>query len=642
MRWKELPAGPLGARASIPGIDAALVWADASGWRDFRRPGEDLPVRIPAILEIAHGRRAEFDALVGSKSVPPAYRADRRFVTASLATDGMRRVISRLGADGPIRRLELQMPYIPLRPRPAGPPSTPSRSAAPPRSSSKVLIGVIDHGCPFAHLGLRQGRGTRILGLWLQDAQPSAAACAVGSLPGGFGYGVQLDRTALDAIMAAHTDTAGTIDEAACYEALYLSDLRHRYSHGAAALTACSGTRPPTVRFARDDMSPTLDDLADAAARSDVIFVQGPRDAQQDSSSGGLGRNLLDALTYILSCAGETTETIVVNCSDGSSRGSHDGHWLVTDALEEALDRASASRQAWMTVPAGNTGNDARHAKLSLSRSGAWAGVDLLVNPESETATQAIVRVPADIDDLEIRVVPPGVRAGAGLATVTEGRACGLYREGSVVCAVVFPRRGPNASVEALVTWAPTAASSEGPGGLGGLWRLEFRSRRGSTASLNVYIPRTQRNAPQLSRGRQARFVDTSSDGDYDPQRWLRALEVDPPSPRSPIRRSGSLTSLATVRTGSRVVVVGGRFLREARVVPYSSLGPNVPVTPSIGSSRVEPDACRPTDISRGQPGIPVCGVLSGQVVTANGTSFAAPQRARELANHARKVQRRR
>lgn len=38
-----LPAGPLALSPATPGIDPALVWADATGWRDFRRPPSAPP-----------------------------------------------------------------------------------------------------------------------------------------------------------------------------------------------------------------------------------------------------------------------------------------------------------------------------------------------------------------------------------------------------------------------------------------------------------------------------------------------------------------------------------------------------------------------------------------------------------------------
>ncbi len=637
MRWSILPTGPLNARADLSGIDAALVWADASKWCDFRRPSEGLPTRVPAILEIALGSRAEFDALCSSTIIPRAYSSERRFVTAEFTMDDLRRIVRRIGVGAPVVRLELQAPYIPSRPRPIAVHAPPRRWAAAPRSQSKVLLGVIDHGCPFAHATLRQGRGTRVLGLWMQDPYPSVQIATAGVIPRDFGYGVQLDRTALNRAIAAHSDSTGTVDEAGCYESLGMIDLRYRYSHGGAALTTLAGTRPPIVRLPREADPPSLECIGDIAANSDIVFVQGPRDAQQDSSSGGLGRNLLDALTYILSCAGDRTESVIINCSDGTSRGSHDGRWLITEALQEALTRAAASRRVRLIVPAGNTGNDARHAELVPERPGEWTGVDLFINPDTETATQVIVRVPAELDDLEIRVAPPGRRGNSAHdGAVASGEARGLYERERAICAVIFPKRGPAASVEALVTWAPTAGTDARSQCPAGLWRLELRSRSGSRAPVHLYIPRTQGNSPQLERGRQARFVDMSSDGAYDPTRWLRENEADPQPPRSPIRRSGSLSGLATAPTNAQMEVVGGVFLRERDIVPYSSMGPNVSVPANGLPSRSGPDSFRPTDISRGQQGIPVCGVLSGQVLNAKGTSFAAPQHARARANEDR------
>ena len=67
-----------------------------------------------------------------------------------------------------------------------------------------------------------------------------------------------------------------------------------------------------------------------------------PRDAVQDTSSAALAGNLLDGLHYIVGCATDATRRIVVNISDGSSRGSHDGESLI----ELAMDISSSDREA--------------------------------------------------------------------------------------------------------------------------------------------------------------------------------------------------------------------------------------------------------------------------------------------------------
>jgi hypothetical protein len=638
LQWKPLPSGPLGAVASIPGIDAALVWADASGWRDFIRPDEGPPEIISIVGEVASGGLAALKARLNGAAIPNAYQDEARYFTGRFSRDELRAAIRSLGKEGGLLRLELQSPYIPLRPRTDRKLAAPSRVGPAPVSSSRVLIGVLDQGCPFAHAGLRTGLETRVLSVWLQDDRPDPRALSLGVKPLDFGYGVQLHRQSLNALIADHAD-GGVVDEAACHEAAGLTELRRRYAHGAAVLSAIAGRRPPEIRLPGDSATPpSLSSLDDEASKSDLVFVQGPWDTLQDSSSGALGRYMLDALRYVVSCAGPRTEKIVINISDGSSRGSHDGRWLLTEALADVVANPPPRKRIHVTIPAGNTANERRHAQFNDLAPGVWTGVDMRVSPATETATQIVIRLPAEADNVRIRVIPPGKTADSrGADIVGRGQAKCWKGEGGIECAVIYPVRAVNdRSVLALITLAPTVRwSSAQVVARGGDWRIELQSTQAIAAPVHFYIPRTQQNEPAPIRGRQARFVDKSSEGWYDPRRWLSELDRDPVPPMSPIRRSGTLNGLATGTAGEGVEVVGGIFHLERKPVPYSSQGPSVGLDPSgqRPPSREKPDLNCPSDLSCNQRGIVAGGTTSGQVVRVRGTSFAAPQRAREIVN---------
>ena len=159
-----------------------------------------------------------------------------------------------------------------------------------------------------------------------------------------------------------------------------------------------------------------------------------------------------------------------------------------------------------------------------------------------------------------------------------------------------------------------------------GDWQIAVRSRSGSNEAIHFYIARNQTNPDALPRGRQAFFVD---DGVYGRDRHLRAPKDDPDPPQSPIRRRGTLNSLATGACGRGVVVVGSAYLRERTRTGYSSEGPAAGGQPP----RRGPDILAPTDISCALRGIVAAGTLMGQTVRVSGTSFAAPQVARALAN---------
>lgn len=637
MTWNRLPPGRLRAAADLPGIDANLVWADASGWRDFLRPAEKAKPLIPVIVEIEPGSASAFaDSVIDAGgSIPTVYRANgSTHCTALLTAAHCSRLLRAAAGDSPVRRLELQAPLIPQRPRIAAEgAAVPSRGARSEKTQGRLLLGVIDHGCPFAHRHLRRatGTGTRILNLWLQDETHAPRTLKLGGTPSEFGYGLVLPRGVLDDLMKDPKTRDGFVDEEACYAEAGLDELRKRFLHGAAVLDLFAGPRPLVARTSDDpDRSPTWAIESNQAETADIVFVHLPRDVVQDSTSAGLTRCILDGVHYILSCAGPETSRVVVNISDGSSRGSHDGDSIIEKAMVSLVAaQADRNRQVALVLPAGNSRDEERHAQFDKLPANEWCSLRLRLPPGCEAPSQLIIRVPAAVADAEIRVVPPGEdpdRQGI----VRWGEAKAWPDSERPACAVILPAPGIMGTTEALVTWAPTERFAVG--GVRGVrapagdWQIAVRSPSGSTKAVHFYIVRNQTNPDALVRGRQAFFVD---DGIYGRGRHLRAPEDDPNPPQSPIRRRGSLNSLATGASGKGVVVVGSAFLRERTRTGYSSEGPAA----GCQAPRRGPDVLAPTDISCALRSIVTAGTLMGQTVRVSGTSFAAPQVARALAN---------
>ena len=634
MTWNQLPPGRLRAAPDLPGIDANLVWADASGWRDFLRPAERAKTLIPVIVEIEAGSASAFAASVidAGGSIPTVYRSNgATHCTALLTAAHCSRLLRAGASDSPVRRLELQAPLIPQRARVAAEgAAAASRTARSDMAQGRLLIGVIDHGCPFAHRHLRQATraGTRILNLWLQDETCARRTLRLGGTPPEFGYGLVLSRGVLDDLMQRHTAGDGFVDEEACYAEAGLDELRQRFLHGAAVLDLFVGPRPLVARTSADpDRSPTWAIESNQAEQADIVFVQLPRDVVQDSTSAGLTRCILDGLHYILSCAGPETSRVVVNISDGSSRGSHDGESIIEAAMASLVAaQADRNRQVALVLPAGNSRDEERHAQFDTLPANEWCSLRLRLPPGCEAPSQLIIRVPAAIADAEIRVVAPGEPPDRqGIVRSGEAKAWPDSRRPA--CAVIFPAPGIMATTEALVTWAPTERFADGVvRAPAGDWQIAVRSRSGSNEAIHFYIARNQTNPDALPRGRQAFFVD---DGVYGRDRHLRVPKDDPDPPQSPIRRRGTLNSLATGACGKGVVVVGSAFLRERTRTGYSSEGPAAGGQPP----RRGPDTLAPTDISCALRGIVAAGTLMGQTVRVSGTSFAAPQVARALAN---------
>lgn len=209
--------------------------------------------------------------------------------------------------DDYVSRVELSLPL---------PPETPESELQirPPVHgiSQKVLIGVLDDGCPFAAAQfLAGGNATRVLAIWDQnpDRKPvnfkdsSGKRCLFGHAPTGFKYGLEFRRGSVPAyrrikkqiglnewIELHKTPSGSSIKEDACYADADVFDkrrdlypdsgvrtLRYRESHGAHVTDVFAGRVPPSSRVSQDPTNPpTFAAPADAASAADIVFVQFP------------------------------------------------------------------------------------------------------------------------------------------------------------------------------------------------------------------------------------------------------------------------------------------------------------------------------------------------------------------------------
>lgn len=730
---KARPLDCAGLQPDWPGADAGLLWAAATGFRDHLRPGQAPPTHWPVALELHAGHTAA-DLVAAGVRVPAAHQASgSRWLTGLMDLHALRAVGS--GALQPaVRRVALQAPVLPHRPRspgagaegsmPVAPsPQTqaaaaPAARAAPaeqtaytapvgtapgpapfarPRSTAPVLVGVIDNGCPFAHEMLRTAsrRGTRVLALWDQDPLAPAFATRGGQVPEDFGYGAEIDRAGLDRLMAAaaaaHDPTV--IDEARCYREAGYDVLRERFGHGAAVLGLLSsprGSDPVQPRQAgparRRVHGATTASAAADSHQGDFVFVQIPRDAVQDASSASLPRYLLDGLRYIVSCAAPG-QRIVVNISDGTSRGTHDGRTLAEQALADLVREAglpdpsgkagASARPAPrldIVLAAGNVGNEERHAQFDGLRPGAVQRVCLHVPAGNETPVFVNLRLPPGLA-CTVRVQAPGRDA----ISARPGQAVGGFEAHDAPCCGLLLPRPPGPAQPRLAETQARSAAQPGPHGKpdgcapatdageptagllviaatrrgpadtpvapSGCWWIEVEADAAAPAStaadaaapgaaggatdepVHLWISRGQRNSTALPRSLQARFLDT--DGQFSPARHRRETEHDARPPRSALRRAGSLSGLATL-TAPGITVVGALLDREDEAAPYTSSGPAAGRGPQV---RWGPDLAAPVDDSLGLPGLRVAGNRSGSVCRAMGSSFAAPQAAHNLAS---------
>lgn len=661
--WVDAPPGPFahwsGVEPEVLGTDPYLLWADATAFVhagrrcDTRhRRQSQVPDDIPVLIELAPDWTvARLRRAAGSMiRIPRVFAGADRFLTARID----RRFIPAVDTGvlkGAVLRVELGMPNRPERARHL------AGHGLPPQSTTGVLLGVIDNGCAFAHAALRRGPGqTRVLAIWDQescrDDMAFGAAPAPGATPRGFGYGRQVLRHELEALIAT-TSIGGVLNEDACYEAANYRPLRSRVTHGAHVLDTFAGSVAPGRRtwervkgaFPTDpDFQPST---AGAAVESDIVFVQFPRDALGDTTGGWLCVQVLDAVRYILSCKGEATERVVINLSYGSQVGPHDG----TSTLERALAVLCQENPCLdIVLPVGNSFNRRAHAGGGVPKLTARAVVrDRL--PQVRWSVPVECEEPTYVELWMPEGAKTGVKlslplpAGSGSPVVMPGQ-CKVWPDATNPLVGIFhlarPACGQNGSM-VLIALAPTTTLRSGVGvAPAGYWALELACGDDARPPVDAYIARNDPDIGQPLRGRTASFVQS----DYDPEKPLRAADDDDLRAEMPcvVQRRGTMNwtfraipvAHLADSTG-KVHVVAGRVLntqfpngaRKQYHPPYSSAGPD-----RSGAVQAPEGSCV-TDESVVLRGIRAAGTRSGSHVRLIGTSTAAPQLARLLANGA-------
>jgi hypothetical protein len=604
----------------LEGSDPYLVWADGTGFAPYG--GLKPPGKIATLIELKDGKKvadlvAQSGGGVTLRDIPGVYRApgsQPRFLTAWPTAAFFKRLKTTL--KDIVARAEISLPVVPERPRYA-PPRAPHCGAAVHRGiSRKTLIGVIDDGCAFAQYHLRDSAGnTRICRLW--DQEENGAFSEQGVVPVDFGRGHEVSGAQLQAVIDDFTQH-NALDEDACYATVNYDRLRRAATHGAHITDVFAGQVPVGSLVGSATMPPTWANADDTASSDEagIVFVQLPRACLQDPSGAWLDVHVLDALRYILSCADQETEQIVVNLSFGPQRGPNDG----TAMLEKAFDELGTEfPDLTLTVAAGNSFSERGHAMFKL-KAGVSKTLHWHVMPGDETPSFVQLWLPADAHHVEVKITPPGlpaspwIKPGDALVSPTTERPS---------CGVIYPPHTSRGNRGTMVLVALTTCTSfkSKPIAPHGIWQLEVQNKAPIPLSqpVHAWVDRDDFNLGTMVRGRQSCFVDPL----YDPLRYLKSATDDPPGSAALVRRRGTLTGIAT---GTGALVAAGYRHSDKKHVRYSSAGPTR--GPAVG-----PDCAAVTDQSRSLPGLLAAGTRGGSVVRLIGTSAAAPQLARWVAN---------
>ncbi len=601
--------------------------------------GPTWPVRVPSAYE---------HSLPATGSAPT-------FITLRLDVDGrtwdqVRLDVCALILNDDVKRLQIGLPRGVDNPDPGqGVRPVPLPEWV---RDHKVLIGVIDDTCPFAHRALRLGpdpMSPRVVSLWDQTTlRPRSGGRPLA--PMGFPYGMQWSHGHLKGLLQAHADGAD-VDEPAVYAAVPFTKrpLASRASHAAAVMGLLAGGGRATPRMpqpldAGDAPLSLGEPLDDAAAKAPLAVVQLPVEQTAVRAGRWLAVNALDGLHHLMGVARQVGEqtgqppALVTNMSYGAMAGPHDGTGMLESAIDE-LCRDSDEGLA-VVVAAGNSHGTQRdredplayvpggmHAHQTLAPGGSVT-FTLFIPPDKQFETYvefwfSVEGVVGKVDqflvagkpdgsqgEVEIVVEPPegapwpplhctGLHVVPAPATDKEAEA-GLFF-------MRKPTQGLHRSMALLVV-AATQVARRHVEATSGRWQITLRHKQAVSARTFVVDAWVERDDTEVGavRSQSARLVE-NADG----------------SPAG-LTDENTFTSIAT---GSKTFRVGavmdrGEGLATEDVSVYSA---------AAAGNKEGPEYSAIADAHPALPGIRVSGSQSGMVLRANGTSMAAPQAARHL-----------
>ncbi|WP_198031745.1 S8 family serine peptidase [Bradyrhizobium sp. Ec3.3] len=500
-----------------------------------------------------------------------------------------------------------------------------------------VVMGIIDEGIAFANQRFRSGPNeSRVEYAWIQD----------GRFKGDVPYGRELTKADIDNSLR-ECMSAGQVDEDLFYSATGVVDFGQS-AHKATARRVGHGTHVMDLACGYDATSPPARD-----GKRPIVCVKLPTVTVADTAGLGLEYYVLDGVDYILRKAQDIARQrrcgelpVVINFSSGILAGPRDGSHPIELAIDARID--GRNPPADVVLPSGNSRLSRLHAKIALPPSDGKTGrekkLQFRVLPDDRTCSYLEIWLPAlpepspDGGWVALTLEPPGGQRSLPLVAGAGKRAIEWAPNDDVVlCKVYYEFIGPPTNRGRYMIALLPSALHESARQLApfGTWTIGLENLTDKEiGDVEASIQWDDRPLGYPQNGRQSYFIDDRY------QRFDeisgRAVEVDN---NSPIKRDGSINAIAT---GSRTIVAGGYLHKENRAVEYSSGGP---VSPTSGAAkainreqsdtleRTGPDVLARSDESSVSQGILAAGTRSGSVVVMNGTSVAAPQIARQLAN---------
>jgi Subtilase family len=449
------------------------------------------------------------------------------------------------------------------------------------KSTSDVLLGVLDSGCPFAHKDFATNTKTRVIGLWVQGIKFKQQT------PSLFSYGKRFTHGGLNSLVS-HGENSAYLGISATY-------LRSQLSHGAPVLNLLAGSTPQTARWRNGNQPPTWMIEVSTATQADIVCVDFPDKALEDSTGRWLGRYVLDGIHFILEHRKTKQQKTVINISYGPTTGPHDGSSLLEQAFVELLEK---NENLHLVVASGNSRLSRLHADCPLEK-GSPITLHWVIPPDSAGVNFAEIWLPTGLktSDCTVTLTPPTA------TTLTAYSMTADDRLGMFLC-----RIAPTAGRDGVHALAPH-----------GVWTISIATHSDNAqGNVHVYVAHTGVNLGFPLRARPSYLTDSLVTSN-------RHNAASPLGGVGAVTATGTLNGIGTA-VHSRFHLVGAMVASTAQQSSYSDAGPS-------RGARKSTNKIANGDDSPALHGILVGGTRSQSYLRLSGTSLAAPQVARLIAN---------
>ena len=316
---------------------------------------------------------------------------------------------------------------------------------------------------------------------------------------------------------------------------------------------------------------------------------------------------------------------LVINFSYGVLAGPKDGTQQLERSLAELIDFRNCKVPTRLVMPAGNSYRTRAAARFALDDAepktlewvvlpddGAANFLEIWLDGGAGEQGSSPVEVSLTPQDHEIdEVIRP--EQGVGYELIIDGRP---------VAGVYYQPDGSRARV--LLAINPTVRNDDGRDlAPAGRWKLSIRNLTEGTITAHLYAQRDDTPFGYPRRGRQS-YLDHA--GAYE--RDDKTGDYRYQKPGCPIIYEETLSAIATSPTDkpNHTIVVGAAEASECcPPADYTSSGPT--------KLRRGPDCSAIADEGDAHWGVLAAGTFSGSVVAMRGTSVAAPQVVRQIAD---------